>query len=199
MCNELLGSGDIDAALHNGRTHRNLLGRNKLYQMSMYTMDLEDLEQDPMSRGMLPEATYRVSGIDPAVSTRDIVRCLSGLSDSEGRRVMFEIIWIDDTTFLVGSCQRDAMIGIGAKEEEEEAMLKVIRDHGLVIQSALTRRFSQETVEPLNTYRAAVITGNKKGERDSIFARVATLLGFGKRKQTNGEESTSSAKRRRLN
>jgi len=47
-------------------------GRNKLYQLSMYTMDLEETEpnRDPMSRGMLPETTYRVTGFDKAVNTR---------------------------------------------------------------------------------------------------------------------------------
>ena len=41
--------------------------------------------------------------IEASISTRDIVRCLTGLSDSNGARVNFEIIWIDDTTFLAGA------------------------------------------------------------------------------------------------
>lgn len=56
--------GSLEARIH--------YARNKLYQMSLYTMDLEERQpyRDPMSRGMLPESTYRVSGFDKAVSTR---------------------------------------------------------------------------------------------------------------------------------
>lgn len=84
---------------------RKLYARNKLYQMSMFTLDLE-ANEDPLSRGMQPETTFRVSGIDTAVATRDIVQCLSDLQDSKSRRVDYEIIWIDDTTFLVAASFR---------------------------------------------------------------------------------------------
>jgi poly(A)-specific ribonuclease len=83
---------------------RSRYGRNKLYQMSMFTMDLEQpTSGDPLSRGMLPDCTYRVADIDPSISTRDIVRCLQSLTDDSGRTVNFEIVWVDDTTFLVAA------------------------------------------------------------------------------------------------
>jgi len=135
----------------------------------MYTMDLEESmpNRDPMSRGMLPETTYRVAGIDKAVSTRgtfgfgqctavnvlsfcvqyhshvdnvfihppDIVGCLSGLTDTQDRQVNFEIVWIDDTTFLVAASFR----GQSTLGDEMETIL---RDHGEIIFGALRDRFS---------------------------------------------------------
>jgi hypothetical protein len=42
-----------------------------------------------------------VAGIDPAITTLDIVRCLSNIMDMAERRVHFEIVWMDDQTFMV--------------------------------------------------------------------------------------------------
>ena len=64
----------------NHESLRTLFGRNRVFQMSMYTLDFEEAgTRDPLSRGMIATAAFRVSGFDPSVSTRDIVRCLSGL------------------------------------------------------------------------------------------------------------------------
>ena len=84
---------------------RKYYGLNKLYQMSIYTMDLEETlhNRDPMSRGLIAKYTYRISNIDPAVTTRDVVTSLSNLHDTENRPINFLIIWIDDTTFLVAA------------------------------------------------------------------------------------------------
>ena len=188
----------LSNSLHEGKSHRILFGRNQLYQMSMYTMDLENLESDPMSRGMLPEATYRVSGIDPAVSTRDIVRCLAGLNDDVGRRVMFELVWIDDTTFLVSASYREADTGLNLVAEE--ATLRVIREHGLIIQRALARRFVQgEKVQPLPEYLATLETQHKQEANPSIFSRLASLFGFGTKRRAEDETTQPQSKRRRLN
>jgi hypothetical protein len=74
---------------------------------------------------MVTRTTYRVSEIDPSVVTRDIVQCLSGLTDSCGRHVDFEIIWIDDTTFLVAASYRPPpppLLGPSRSSERAEAV-----------------------------------------------------------------------------
>jgi hypothetical protein len=55
---------------------------------------------------MLNESTFRISNIDTSITTRDSVRCLTGLFDDAGRSVTFEIVWIDDTTFLTAASCR---------------------------------------------------------------------------------------------
>lgn len=185
-------------SLHEGKTYARIFGRNRLYQMSMYTMDLENLESDPMSRGMLPESTYRVSGIDPAVSTRDIVRCLAGLTDEVGRRVMFELVWIDDTTFLVAAAYREADLGLSMVAEA--AGSRVIRDHGLIIQRALSRRFvHEEMIQPLPEYLAKMKAEEEEEARPSVFTRFARMFGFGKAEVDEEVFEEPSRKRRRLN
>lgn len=119
---------------------RSLYGRNKLYfHLSPYTIDLESPESDPLGRGMSHESTFRVANIDPSVSSRDIVNCLSGLVDSKNQRVNFDLIWIDDTTFLVGA-QIVSFHDIDERFEE----------HGGLLKEALKNRFNKtETITAL--------------------------------------------------
>jgi hypothetical protein len=101
-------------------------GRNKVhFHLSPYTIDMESPTSDPLGRGMSPRSTFRVAGMDPSVTTRDIVRCLTGLVDSQGQRVNFEIIWIDATTFLVGAMLQDCR-DEKRFEEHGGAMLKAL-------------------------------------------------------------------------
>lgn len=81
--------------------------------LTMYTIDLENLWNDPLSRGMDPQSTFRVSDFTPSsVSSRDIVRCLTMAVPTQqnnnnnnggagGGRIHFEIVWVNDSTFMV--------------------------------------------------------------------------------------------------
>lgn len=115
-------------------------GRNKLYfHLSPYTIDLESPELDPLGRGMSHQSTFCVANIDPSVSSRDIVNCLSGLFDSSNQRVNFDVIWVNDTTFLVG-----AQI-VTFREDDER-----FEEHGGLLLEALKTRFNNtETIMPL--------------------------------------------------
>jgi hypothetical protein len=142
---------------------------------------------------------YRVSGIDPAVSTRDIIRCLNNLRDEDNRMVQFEIVWVDDTTFLAGANFRDGLLGMGQTQVEQDAGRATMRRHGALIESALIRRFSRESVESLSSYLDSMKAKSVvESENPSLFSLVARLFGFGKRRLAD-EESAPSAKRRRLN
>eukprot|EP00536_Pseudo-nitzschia_multiseries_P005152 jgi/Psemu1/323770/estExt_fgenesh1_pg.C_930042 len=117
-----------------------LYGRNKLYfHFSPYTIDLESPGLDPLGRGMSHQSTFRVANIDPSVTSRDIVNCLSGLSDSSNQRVNFDVIWVNGTTFLVG-----AQI-VSFREDDER-----FEEHGGLLLEALRNRFNKgETITPL--------------------------------------------------
>jgi len=122
---------------------KSLYGRNKLYfHLSPYTIDFEsDDGSDPLGRGMSRESTFRVANIDPSVTSRDIVTCLSGLVDSNNQRVNFDVIWIDDTTFLVGA----QIVSIHQCEND-----KRFEEHGRLLKEALQRRFHKgETITSL--------------------------------------------------
>lgn len=115
--------------------------------MAMFTVDLERLEYgsvDPLRRGMSITSTFRVSGIDPSVATRDVVRCLSHLTDSQGRQVNFEIIWVDDTTFMVAASYLPKTL---LKPSDD-----IVNEHGQIILNRLCYRFTKETILTLEEY-----------------------------------------------
>ncbi len=67
-------------------------------------MDLANLV-DPFKRGFHPRGIFRVSKFDGKVSTRDIHSALSG-----AERLKYEILWVDDVTFLVVTKTEDSSI-----------------------------------------------------------------------------------------
>ena len=122
--------------------------QNKLYcHLSPFTIDLANHSQnDRLGNGMSLGSTYKVSNIHVSVSTRDIVTCLSGLYDTQGHRVNFEIIWVNDSTFLVA-----AMIPYHHSYSSKD---KKFQEHGQILLRALTARFvlqQQEISEDMNT------------------------------------------------
>jgi hypothetical protein len=91
---------------------RGLLGINKIYMhFSLYTIDLESSSgpaglHDPLTHGLSANTTFYVSGINTTVSTRDILRALTNGSQNESellQHLKYEIIWMDDTSFFVGT------------------------------------------------------------------------------------------------
>lgn len=114
-----------------------LYGRNKLYfHLSPFTIDLEAV-QDPLGRRISDLSTFRVSHIDSQVSTRDILDCVRGLTDSRHRSIYVDIFWVDDNTFLIGA-------RIVALQQTEETF----EEHGKILLHALKGRFcSGESIE----------------------------------------------------
>ena len=167
---------------------RRVFGRNLIYQMSMFTLDLESLGSDPFSRGMLPDTSFRVSGIDPSTNTRDIVSCLSDLENSNGQKVEYEIIWIDDTTFIGAAAARSSSLG-----EDKSTLL---RQNGPLIRNALKIRFPNCSITSMD--KIVPVEDNK--EKKSMLSYIGSFFGFGrKRAQAENSNSEGSRKRRRLN
>jgi len=92
---------------------KELVGLNRIYMhVSLYTIDLESSSgpvaglHDPLSKGLSIDTTFHVCGITTSVSTRDIFQALSSGNESEEeviRSLKYEIIWIDDESFFVGT------------------------------------------------------------------------------------------------
>jgi hypothetical protein len=175
-------------------------GRNKLYQFSMYTMDLEEprANRDPMSRGMLPASTYRVSGFDKSLTTRDIVRCLSGLTDANNRTVNFDIVWIDDTSFLAAASYR---ITSSDQNISNDALDAVLKDHGQIIRRALRQRFQNERIIVLEDYLRELEEDSKSNNEhnQSWSDRLLSLFGLMRKKRVSEEPEKFNGKRGRLN
>lgn len=195
-----------------GAEIRSAYGRNKLYQLSLFTLDLEELgvESDPLQHGMSLNSSFRVSGIDPSISTRDIVRCMNDLIDSDGRRVNFDIVWVDDTTFIVAarfiSSEGNAAATAAGGDTD------ILREHGQMINRALRNRFHREEIESLEEYfykermqktTSATYGGGVEEESPGWIDRLLTMVGIKKRKATvhddtnNGGTSQPALKRRR--
>jgi hypothetical protein len=152
-------------------------GRNKLYfHLSPYTIDLESPDSDALTHGMSQCSTYRVAGIDPSVTNRDIVRCLTGLTDSSGNPVNFEIVWVNDVCFIVGAMlhSRD---------------MARYREHGQILSEALKSRFQKGTIEPFATLEG-------KDQFAPSLWNLWGLLSGGKRARY--DDGGGPAKRRRI-
>jgi len=211
------------SAPNDDKITRALFGRNKIYLMlTLYTIDLESPLSDPLSRGMSPSNTFRVEGIDPSVTTRDIVRCLSNLDNET--RVNFEIVWVNDCTFMVAAQHVPDNVGGGRgavqqplllndNENWEEAPSSTLVRHGQLIREALVRRFQKETIITLKEHLEQLDKAQQEEEIQDVNttymkwwpAKVASsLLGVvgwaspAKRK-VDHSDSERGAKRRRLN
>ena len=174
--------------------------RNLLYQPSMYTMDLEE-NRDPLSRGLLLDTTYRVSGFDAAVSTRDIVAALSNLKDSRDRDVAFDIIWIDDTTFLVTACATQWREGSDPNDSvpvPEEERHQTLRESGSLLKRALDERFTTATIVSLSHHLSSCELGPPV-KPAGIFERLLTFFGVHSDKRSREETpAMGSNKRQRI-
>mmetsp|Transcript_30080 Transcript_30080/g.62886 ORF Transcript_30080/g.62886 Transcript_30080/m.62886 type:complete len:383 (+) Transcript_30080:557-1705(+) len=130
LCNRILESKNrfsadltLDDLLHESSDGmlREWIGLNKIYMhVSLYTIDLESSSgpapgmHDPLSSGLSVDTTFRVSGIATSVSTRDILQALTAGNESEEeaiRESRYEIIWVDDTSFFVGTRMADCVSG----------------------------------------------------------------------------------------
>jgi hypothetical protein len=82
----------------------------------MFTMDLEQ----PTS-GDQVEACSRIVRTAWRISIlpfqRETLSDVSGMTDDSGRTVNFEIVWVDDTTFLVPQITKDENTSAEAEEE----------------------------------------------------------------------------------
>ncbi len=210
-------------------------GRNKIYLMTtMYTIDLENEYGDDLSKGMLPETTFRVSGIEPSIKTRDIMVAIrNGLdrelatSSGSAERPSFDIVWVDDVTFMVATRSPNDGSEMGSFLNSNDRT-EIIQRHGKVIERALRKVYLHQTVISLKEHlekrsNANLIAGAAGGGAEGtvvssggrgvfrgtigvLYDMASNLAGsvLGKRRRDNediAEESARAdapAKRRRI-
>ena len=88
---------------------------------------------DPLNECMSYTTIYCVKGIDTSVNTRDIERALKNITDENEVTVAFEIVWVDDSTFLVAT---------RCPPKQHDLLTR----HGLLLLSALKRRFPKQSI-----------------------------------------------------
>jgi poly(A)-specific ribonuclease len=185
------------------------LGRNRIYNLGLFTLDLENTV-DPLAVGMTPGATFRVAGIHPSITTRDIVSPLNNLVDEHEQPVNFDLVWVDDTTFIVATRYRpssEATMGslVSASETIPTSDLDVewktiLEEHGQLVRGVLEARFGAEYVSTLGEY---LKLQEKMTGSDATRGRLTRFLEFIGLKRNTRERATdeggSSTKRQRRN
>ena len=209
--NGLNGTLTLDKLLHDSSDDaaRRLVGLNKLYMhVSLYTIDLESKHgpvtgvHDPLSSGLSADTTFHVSGIDTNVSTRDILGAL--LIDSNGyeftRGLRYEIIWVDDTSFFVGTRSESSIA------PNDASTIGLLASH---VRNNLHAKLGNVEILPLRNYFAQM-RSMKSGENNGspqqglvgsiVSAAISPftfVLGFGKRTHDTTKSEGPANKRRR--
>jgi hypothetical protein len=135
----------------------------------MYNIDFQvPSSPDPLKRGLHPSCTFRVMGIDAAVSTRDIHGALK-VENGEPRHT-YEVIWVDDSTFMVAVKATNVWIPLdfqlkspaddthtdGIVQDSDVSsdamLLQQHCDMARTVKQALQRRFGDENIVAMDEY-----------------------------------------------
>jgi len=159
---------------------------------SLYNIDLSILSGDPFKGNMSASTTFRVSKIDKNTTTRDIVSCLANLVDptinsssttatrdassgaannpsSPPGKVLYELIWVNDETFLVSTrlpdstwlTNSDKLKNWLESEDDTVSLVKtphlveqesVLKRHSELIYAALVKRFASQEISTLQEF-----------------------------------------------
>jgi len=179
---------------------REYLGMNLLYMhVSLYTIDLESSSgpaglHDPLSFGLSIDTTFHVSGITTSVSTRDILQALmagsEGESDDVLRELKYDIIWIDDASFFVGT-RREEGVAL-----DDWSTLELIAMH---VRNKLHDGLGNVDILSLEQYFKKKRDGNTGGFAKSLVSLAAAPFQLIKRAMSITSEPEPTNKRRRLN
>ena len=134
-----------------------IAGRNRVFGMqSMYTIDMSSkIDDDPFSQPVGASSIFRVKLMDSSVDTRDINRALMHLTDENGEKVDYDIIWIDNQTFMVKTLCRDIpRVDLILYPRMNEEKLNFLKKNGALIRSALETRFPSKSILTLQEYQS---------------------------------------------
>mmetsp|Transcript_4858 Transcript_4858/g.9894 ORF Transcript_4858/g.9894 Transcript_4858/m.9894 type:complete len:836 (+) Transcript_4858:58-2565(+) len=200
------GNVSLDSFLHNSRDDilRYSLGLNKIYMhMSLYTIDLESTSgpiglHDPLTNGLSVETTFLVSGFNCSVSTRDILQSLMNVSRNEEellQHLKYEIIWLNDTSLLVGT------------KVEEEVALESLANKNIIASHVRNKLHAGlgsvkilnlvEYFEDLKSRKELPVKPVSSGFAGSIFSGVKRALGLGE-KRSSEEGGIEGQRRKRM-
>jgi len=182
---------------------RKAFGRNLLYQMSMFNLDLEisGVNDDPLCRGMNKNASYRVANTPQSTNTRDIINCLSRQMDRTGRPVVFEIVWIDDTSFIVAASYRPN--GTHNNRQQNGSGDEVLMEHGRIIHNALKDRFPNSNISSMAQYleeqeKKRLAAAAETPSEPSVVSRMLNWIGINVGSSSQQGTEGPATKKRRL-
>lgn len=180
-------------------------GRNRVFGMqTLYTVDMSShTSDDPFSQPVDAACIFRVKLMDSSVDTRDINRALMHLTDETGEKVDYDIIWVDNQTFMVKTLCRDIpRVELILNPHKNEQKLTLLRKKGDLIRSALETRFPSKSILTLQEYQSR--QKNKPKESTGI---LSSLWNFFSHREEEGsrcdelnhsEGEQRSRKRRRI-
>ena len=181
---------------------RDYLGMNMIYMhMSLYTIDLESTSgpaglHDPLSSGLSIDTTFHVSGITTSVSTRDIIQALMAGSEGESddilRELKYDIIWVDDSSFFVGT-RREEGVAL-----DDWSTLKLIVMH---VRNKLHDGLGNVEILSLEQYfkKKNVTKGAGTGGIAKSLVSLATAPFQLLKRAMSASEQEPASKKRRLN
>lgn len=181
---------------------RDYLGMNMIYMhMSLYTIDLESTSgpaglHDPLSSGLSIDTTFHVSGITTSVSTRDIIQALMAGSEGESddilRELKYDIIWVDDSSFFVGTRREEGVA------RDDWSTLKLIVMH---VRNKLHDGLGNVEILSLEQYfkKKNVTKGAGTGGIAKSLVSLATAPFQLLKRAMSASEQEPASKKRRLN
>jgi hypothetical protein len=128
---------------------------------SLYNFDLENA-MDPFKKGYHPRGIFRVSNFEGKVQTRDINAALTATE-----RLKYEILWVDDVTFLVVTMMEDRSVD-GASYESAAR----------TIQEKLTGRFGSPCVSTFENYLAGGYLPSQESKMGTMGYLLSGLLSY---------------------
>jgi len=174
--------------------------------LSLYTIDLEsklgpDGLKDPLSGGLSYDSTFHVSGITATVSTRDILQALTVGNESEYdciRQLKYEIIWVDDSSFFVGTRMGDYVAATELPIPELIASHVRNKLHGELgkLDIVSLGEHLRKTSNEIETTESGGIVGSIATIASKPFQVIGKLFGLPDKTSTDDKHSR---KRMRLN
>ncbi|KAL3781010.1 hypothetical protein ACHAW5_000401 [Stephanodiscus triporus] len=221
LCNRILESKNrpnrdltLDRLLHDSPSSllREWLGLNLIYMhVSLYTIDLESSLgpvaglHDPLSSGLSIDTTFHVSGITASVSTRDILRALWSGNEGEEediRQLKYEIIWVDDSSFFVGTRMADYDHISSAHDSATTGLIashvrnKLYGGLGGKVDILSLGDYLTKKNRVIDTTDSAGIIGSLASFTTTPFRALRRVLGFGEKRSSDDNGSSGRENKR---
>ena len=195
---------------------REWVGLNLIYMhVSLFTIDLESSLgpipglHDPLSSGLSIDTTFHVSGITASVSTRDILRALWTGNEGEDdiiRQLKYEIIWMDDSSFFVGTRMADDGVIPSAHDPSTTGLVAShVRNKlygglgGKVEISSLGDYFTKKNRVIESTDSAGIVGSLGSVAKKPFFAlqrKLTKMLGFGEKRSSTDDDGSGRENKR---
>lgn len=179
--------------------------------VSLYTIDLESSLgpvaglHDPLSSGLLIDTTFHVSGITASVSTRDILRSLWSGNEGEEeaiRQLKYEIIWVDDSSFFVGTRMADDDRICSAHDSATTGLIashvrnKLYGGLGGKVDILSLGEYLTKNNRVIDTTNSAGIIGSLASFTTKPFRALRRILGFCEKRSSDDNGSSGRENKR---